>query len=220
MSQTNEAVLFSTRWTLLKKVKNLNDHEAWNQFHKIYSAYIEKLMRGKHATPEQTDDIVAIVMAELAKIVPEFIYNPARGRFRSLIKTIASRRFIDGLRKGANDRANLSQSASASGEVGTSLIDGQPDLSIPTLRERAAQDFAIAVVRRAMQLLRDPAYKIGEKHLLIFDDYVISELVAQKVADNHNVPVDQVYLAKTRLMPKFKEACIQATKELAPEESD
>jgi len=220
MERNADALTFSTRYSLLRDVKDLNNDKRWSEFYSIYSAYIEKVVRCEGKSEQTARDIVAKVMEELAAMMPAFVYDTTQGRFRSLVKTMVKRRLIDKFRVEEKEGERLTPGQVSRDGSDTCLRDNQPDPSIPNTRELAAKDFAIAIVRRAMQLLRDPAFKTSEGQLQIFDDYVICEMDATVVANNHNVDVGQVYLSKTRLMPKFKEACVQAMKELAPEETN
>ena len=82
----------TTRQTLLIKVRDQYDEAAWNEFIAFYRPYVYRVIQNvKIISPVDLEDIVQEVMLISWKKLPEFIYAPEKGRFRSWISTITHR---------------------------------------------------------------------------------------------------------------------------------
>jgi RNA polymerase sigma factor (sigma-70 family) len=82
----------TTRQTLLIKVRDQYDEAAWNEFIAFYRPYVYRVIQNiKIITPVDLEDIVQEVMLISWKKLPEFVYTPEKGRFRSWISTITHR---------------------------------------------------------------------------------------------------------------------------------
>ncbi len=76
----------STSTTLLKDVRNPQDHEAWEKFIARYGPMIRGWCR--HWFPREADAKAHEVISELVFRMMTFEYNPNEGRFRGWLKTL------------------------------------------------------------------------------------------------------------------------------------
>lgn len=74
---------FDTRVTLLEKLKNIDNDEAWSDFYNHYSPYIRAVICNLNINPNEVDDLIQKVMMVSWKKMPEFEYDKNRGLFRS-----------------------------------------------------------------------------------------------------------------------------------------
>ena len=84
----------NTRQTLLFKIRDQHDDEAWNEFVHFYRPYIYRVIQNMNITTCDRDDIIQDIMLIAWKKLPEFEYDPAKGRFRSWLCTVAQRTAI------------------------------------------------------------------------------------------------------------------------------
>ena len=159
---------------------------AWNEFHDRYAAAIAAFARQIGVRGEDVDDVVQDVLLGFYSTSPTFVYDPARGRFRSYLKTCtfhAAR-----LRAGRNARFRgmpLDQIDSDALEVDQVWND---------VWEQELLRRVINEVRREMG---------ATKTFRAFEMYVILDMPAQEVSRQLDLHVDNVYRAKqsvTRLL--------------------
>lgn len=78
-----------TRQTLISRLADQNDEEAWKEFVFYYEDYIKIIFKKFRLSEEQINDSLQNTLLKIWKELPNFNYNPERGRFRSWIYTVA-----------------------------------------------------------------------------------------------------------------------------------
>lgn len=87
-SSVGASGFYSTSKTFLQRVKS-GDESAWNDFFYRYAGMICSIGKKKNLTPEECDELLVEVMVTFWKKLDGFIYDPARGRFRHYLSSIA-----------------------------------------------------------------------------------------------------------------------------------
>jgi RNA polymerase sigma-70 factor (ECF subfamily) len=82
-----------TRASLLIRLKDPADRQAWDEFHERYAPMIRGWCR--HWFPRETDDMAQEVFTRLIKSLQAFEYEPGKGRFRGYLKTVTHRLMAD-----------------------------------------------------------------------------------------------------------------------------
>lgn len=75
----------STPQALLSRVRNPNDHEAWREFDAHYRDLLINFCRRRGFSHVDAEDLVQGVFISLSRSLPQFIYDPNRGRFRDYL---------------------------------------------------------------------------------------------------------------------------------------
>jgi len=88
-----------TRRSLLTRLKNWDDHVGWREFMDKYGRFIFGLARKSGLTIEESEDVVQDVLVSVAKKLPSFRYEGAKGSFQAWLVMIVRSRLIDHLRK-------------------------------------------------------------------------------------------------------------------------
>jgi len=88
MAVSDAPIFAPTRATLLLKLREDGPARelAWAEFCDIYGPIIGGFARRLGATLDEADDLVQDVMRAFFTAVPEFVYDPGRGRFRGYLK--------------------------------------------------------------------------------------------------------------------------------------
>ena len=190
----NQDELIPTRWSLLNRLKNLDDSESWREFFDIYWRLIYGVAIKSGLTDAEVQDAVQETVIAVAKKMPEFKAEPEAGSFKGFLLLITRRRIADQLRKRhAQPEARPHRAEETSR---TSTVDRIPDPASFNLDavwdgewEKNLMETALERVKRQVNL----------KHFQIYDLYVIKEWPVTKVTRTLNVNIGQVYLAKHRI---------------------
>ena len=108
-----------TRATLLIRLKDQADDEAWSEFTEIYRPVIYRLACRRGMQPADADDLVQQVLTSVARVIDRWEADPERGRFRTWLNRVATNAIITAFTRGRPDRG--------SGDTGLrDLLDAQP----------------------------------------------------------------------------------------------
>jgi RNA polymerase sigma factor (sigma-70 family) len=79
-----------TRVTLIERIKNRREEGGWDDFVSIYRPYIYMVLKNLGVKHEEIDDLIQTVFVTCWKKLPDFDYDPERGKFRYWICRIAT----------------------------------------------------------------------------------------------------------------------------------
>src|SRR3954470_14755844 len=88
-----------TRRTLLSRLRDLDDQESWRTFFDLYWRLLYNVARKSGLDDLSAQEIVQDTVIGVARQMPEFRYEPARGTFRQWLLRITRRRIIDHFRR-------------------------------------------------------------------------------------------------------------------------
>ena len=93
----------STRSSVIRAVADPENEAAWQRLFDLYAGFVFSIARSKGLNDADADDIVQTVFADLARNLPTFKYDRAKGRFRSYLSGLVHWRVNDRLRSGKRD---------------------------------------------------------------------------------------------------------------------
>src|SRR3954470_11706135 len=93
--------LIPTRASLLARIKNLDDHESWQDFFDTYWKLIYGVSVKRGLTRSEAQDVVQETMCAAMKHMPNFNYDRTVGTFKAWLLTMARWRINDQFRKRA-----------------------------------------------------------------------------------------------------------------------
>jgi len=200
MSQpADEDELIPTRTTLIHRLKNWQDQSSWQDFFDTYWKLIYGVAIKGGLTKTEAQDVVQETMFSVAKHMPNFKYDRNIGSFKAWLLNMTRWRIIDQLRK---------RGYSVDSRMEDKLIN-QSNSDLETLWdaewEKNLFDAAIAKVKRRL----DP------QKYQIFDFYVNKQWMPDKVAKTFGISINQVYLAKHRVVELIKEEVKQLKAEMS-----
>lgn len=191
-----------TRRTLLSRLRNLDDQESWRTFFNLYWRLLYNVARKSGLDDPGAQEIVQDTVISVARKMPEFHYDPARGTFRQWLLRITRRRIIDHLRRIYRQppKAEVAPELLDEAEEHAASITDESAVAIEAAWneewEKSTFDAALARVRA----------EINPKHFQVFDYCVLKEWPAAKVAATLGLNAAQVYLAKHRVTQAMKRA--------------
>ena len=79
----------TTQSSLLVRIRDQHDTEAWSQFHQIYGPLIFRFARWQGLQDADAADLTQDVLKEVCRQIGSFDYRRDRGRFRGWLLTVA-----------------------------------------------------------------------------------------------------------------------------------
>jgi RNA polymerase sigma factor (sigma-70 family) len=185
--------LGDTRASLLQRMRDVTDHSSWQDFFDTYWKLIYGVSRQAGLTEAEAQDAVQEVMIDVARDMPTFRYDPARGSFKAWLLIKTRWKIVAQFRK----RGPLARPAGG-GSFDTEM-DPVPQVPDPAslvpdaiLEEEWRQNIFAAAWDRVKR-------KVDPQRAQIFDFNAIKGWKAEKVAATFQVPVPQVHMIKHRI---------------------
>ena len=179
----------TTHATLLARIRAGGDSDAWREFHDRYHELLRGFARRRGVQPNDCEDIVQEVLVALTKALPGFDYDPAKGKFRSYLKTAVIRAIFKKRcqKPGETPLEHIEEATRAAAE----------DDEVERIWEDEWRQYHMRI---AMSTI---AAEFNENDRAAFDAYVGQQRPAQEVADMLSLSVDQVYQAKSRILKRL-----------------
>lgn len=200
--RTDSDIDLSTRRSLLSRLRDLDDRESWRAFFDLYWRMLYKVARRAGLAESDAQDVVQETVVAVARQMPQFRYDPARGTFKHWLYRIVRRRVADYLRRMYRQppRGELAfdPHAEDEGNAPTALDEGSDGMVVAWEQEweQAVFDAAVAQVRE----------RTNPRHFQVFDCCVRLGWPAAKVAATLGMNAAQVYLARHRVSQAVKQA--------------
>lgn len=181
-----------TRWSLLTRLKEWNDHESWQEFFDTYWKLIYSVAIKAGLSDAEAQDVVQETVITVAKKMKDFKTDPAFGSFKSWLLHITQWRITDQLRKRQPERRSCGRRS----EDSTSTTNRIADPTEFELESHWNEEWEKNLIDAALERVKRRA---NAKQYQVFYLHVIKQHPAQKVARSLGVNVAQVYLVKHRL---------------------
>lgn len=181
-----------THPSLLLRLRDAGNAEAWQQFVEVYTPLIHGFCRQHGLQDADAADVSLDVMQAVAQAIGRFDYDPQRGRFRSWLLTITRNKLASHVAR----RKSESQR-----RVETAAIEWLE--APPTPEENSGWDTAYR--RRLIEVAsEDVRLEVRESTWQAFWQTVYEERDGQTVARNLGLSVGAVYIAKSRVLARLK----------------
>jgi RNA polymerase sigma-70 factor (ECF subfamily) len=178
----------TTSISLLGRLRQREDHEAWQRFVHLYSPLLYYWVRGVKLPPADAADLVQEVLLVVVEKMPEFDYDPSRS-FRGWLRTVTLNKWRERCRRFATappaEDAELNALADSSG---TNVF--------------AEQEYRQWLVRQALQIMQSEFEPATWKACW---EVVVEDRPAAEVAAELQVSLDVVYGAKSRVLRRLRE---------------
>jgi RNA polymerase sigma factor (sigma-70 family) len=77
-----------TRYTLIKRLRDQSNEEAWTSFTALYENYIYAVLINTGATHDEATDLRQDILLKLWKKLPEFDFQSEKGKFRTWLSQV------------------------------------------------------------------------------------------------------------------------------------
>ena len=194
-----------TRLTLLEKIKNPDDRQHWDYFLEVYGSFIKRIARAKGQQDVNIEHVYNVVLNEVNKKIGE--YDPGKGKFRSWLKTMVSRRCIDLFRQEERLPTLIDDHfGTAEDSVRETPTDRQPE-TCNNLEAMWDQEEAGAVLRIAQRIAKA---QVTPRNWQIFQCRVLRDWSVARVCETLGVTENVVNVAKAKVKPVFEAAILEA----------
>ncbi len=190
----------TTRSSVLKAVADTENEAAWNRFFDLYAGFVYSIARSKGLKPEDADDIVQIVFADLARTMPTFRYDREKGRFRSYLAGLVSWRVMDRRRSVKRD-AELK--ADFMEEVRSAGADGDDAF--------AEREWQAAAMEEALRRMKPD---VRPEHYAAFVASAVEGQDTETVSKLYGITSANLYQIRARLTEKLREMVAKVLAEM------
>ena len=183
-----------TRESLIVRLNDQNDSEAWEEFVGIYRPVIFRLAVARGLQHSDADDLAQQVLVSVAAKIPEWQTDTARARFRTWLSRVVRNAAINALTRRTNDR----------GRGGTSaliLINGKPADACADA-EVLEMEWRREAFRRAADEVRDEFQQATWEAFWLT---AVEGVSASDAAMRTKKSVGTVYVARSRVMTRLQE---------------
>ena len=196
--QTGEE-LIPTRTTLLERLKDWRDAASWQEFFDIYWKLIYGVARKSGLLEAEAQEVVQETMIAVARHIPDFKYDRKLGSFKVWLLNMTRWRITDQLRK---RRTVALPPPSEDSATGTHWLENLPDPAGSNLDQLWEHEWEKNLLEAAVGNVKR---RLEPQKYQIFDFYVNKQWPPEKVAGVFSISVNQVYLAKHRILGLIKE---------------
>jgi RNA polymerase sigma factor (sigma-70 family) len=182
-----------TRPSLLLRIRDVENHQAWEQFVEIYTPLIYGYCRSRGLQDGDAADVAQESMRSVARAIGEFEYDPQRGKFRNWLLTVVQSKLHNFLARQKRQPA----------------LVGETTLQLNIERDSAKgedpaweTDYYRAIFNWAGKRIRG---EFQETTWQAFWRTTIDERDGKEVAESLGLSVGAVYVAKSRVIARLKE---------------
>jgi RNA polymerase sigma-70 factor (ECF subfamily) len=183
----------ATRASLLRRLKDCDDHESWQQFFDLYRDLIHSFALKAGLTESEAEEVVQETVIGVARKIPEFEYQPDKCSFKTWLLNQTVWRIKDQFRKRL---PSVQAGLTSDDPARTATVERIADTSEQILAALWEKDWQRTVLTVALQRVKQSA---NLKDCQMFDLHVVRGLGAREVALSMGVTVARVYLAKHRI---------------------
>ena len=178
----------TTRVSLLLRIKDRRDADAWRLFDDIYRPMLYRFATLRGLQDAEAEDVVQHCMSAIQEHIATFEYDPRKGRFKGWLRTLVNNR-IRNLRRDVHERP------AESGVFARPSDEATPE-------ELFDRVWMAEHVRHALNLVQS---EVEDATFRAFQMYVLDQRPVEEISAALGMSANQVHKAKYRLTRKLAE---------------
>jgi RNA polymerase sigma factor (sigma-70 family) len=181
-----------TRSSLLSRLRHASDAGGWHTFHEQYMRLIFHVCMKSGLAKEDAEDVAQETLAAVAKQMPEFQHDRARGSFRGWLYRITANKVADFLRR--KYRENAVRGALPQMPDGrTGPVESLPDED--HISAAWDDEWRSHIMERALQRVQG---RLSARTMQIFHLSAVKGWSADQIRETLRVGRAAIYLARHR----------------------
>lgn len=191
-----------TQYSLLARLSDPSDREAWYQFAELYQPVIYRLARGKGLQDADAQDLAQQVLMSVARAIPNWRKYSEQTLFRHWLKKVTKNTILNALSR--SPKEGVAASSILIGLSGTGGSDSDLERQIDAEHHREIYRKASAVVQQQVQETTWEAFRRSA---------ILGQSPSQ-VSQSTGLSVGSVYVARSRVLSKLRDAVGKIEKSL------
>ncbi|MEM6364042.1 MAG: sigma-70 family RNA polymerase sigma factor [Planctomycetota bacterium] len=184
-----------TRASLLMRLRDVDDTDAWSLFVRDYGPMLYRFLRGRGLQDADAADLVQDVMRAVGSSIARLDYQKHKGGFRAWLFTITRNKLYTFLEK--NARTEQGGGDTANHERLNRQKDPRDEWTQQWELEHQRQ-----IAMQAMQVIRESA---EPKTWAAFERTAINGQSAAEVGRELNMSTGAIYVARSRITSKLRD---------------
>jgi RNA polymerase sigma-70 factor (ECF subfamily) len=189
----------ATQLSLLSRVRDPENAAAWREFEERYRELLVRFCRRRGLQHADAEDIVQVLMASLARTLPSFVYDPARGRFRDYLFRCARNAISQWAARPKHAGGSLGKGGDSCADL-VGAADAAPDEAVAWEQEWVAHHYRLAM--QAVRTSFDP------RSIELFERSVGGVSVAA-LAEEYQLSHQAVHKVRQRIRKRMEELISQ-----------
>lgn len=182
-----------TRTSLLLRIRDPRDRQAWNEFSSLYRPVVCRLARHHGMQPADAEDLAQQVLIAISKAIDGFDRHSGEAKFRTWLKTIARRAIINAITRGTRDRA-------IGGSAIMQWLEQQPvaDEQTQTLMIQYRREIFLAAAAQIRDEFQRDTWQAFWRSVVLGEEI-------DHVADSLDRTRGSIYTSRSRVMKRLKD---------------
>lgn len=186
----------ATRSTLLRRLKDWDDHGGWQDFFDTYWKLIYSVALKSGLSDAEAHDVVQDTVVAVAKQMRADGYDRGKGTFKNWLFTIIRRRIVDHLRRRRPEEMLRDRQGNPDTSTGTDTLGRIADPASLELDDILSEEWRKNLVDVAIERVKA---RISLKQFQIFDLYVLKAWPLRDVTRMLHVSAALVYVTRHRV---------------------
>lgn len=192
-----------TRASLVLRLKDDTDTEAWQEFVRLYGPMVFHFARKRGLQDADAADLMQEVLRSVATHAGKLDYDPDRGSFRGWLFTITRNKLYTFLQRQRNREQATGDSTTRQALQATAGPDSD-------LEAGWEQEYQQQLAARAMARVR---HEFQPNTWQAFWQTAVDGVAAQDVADRLKMSTGAVYVARSRVLARLREEVLRLQNE-------
>jgi RNA polymerase sigma factor (sigma-70 family) len=190
-----------TRPSLLLRMKDVRDQQAWSEFHQIYQPLIVRLIVQRGLQDVDAHEVAQEVLIAVSKSIGRWESDPARGSFRGWLSRISRNLVVNFL---------IRRSRHPRGSGNSDFVRWLDE--VPAADEGESQTFDLERRRQIfLWASSEIQMEFHDKHWQAFWQTSVEGREIAEVAQEFGLSAGALYVARSRIMKRLREKVEEAT---------
>ncbi|MFK7820786.1 MAG: RNA polymerase sigma factor [Planctomycetaceae bacterium] len=189
--QQPAALTTHTSATLLLRLQDIEDHDAWTAFVETYAPVVFSWCRRFRLQDSDAADVTQDVLVKLMRSMQEFRYEPGKGRFRGWLKTVTANTIRD-LSRSFEQRTRATGSKDTQALLNSLQAPNAIDALVTDLEARHQRELLEQAATAVQPRVKQHTWEAWKRTSM-------ERVPASEVASQLGIAIGDVYVARSRI---------------------